>query len=36
MNVKQATGDDFEEIWPIFHEIVSAGATYAYALGPMP
>ena len=31
MQIREATEADFEEIWPIFHEIVSAGETYAYA-----
>ena len=30
MNIREATDQDFEDIWPIFHEIVSAGETYAY------
>lgn len=30
MNIREATVQDFEGIWPIFHEIVSAGETYAY------
>ncbi|WP_456456953.1 N-acetyltransferase family protein [Nitratifractor sp.] len=30
MTIREATLEDFEEIWPIFHEIVSAGETYAY------
>jgi len=30
MNIRQAAGEDFERIWPIFHEIVAAGETYAY------
>ena len=30
MNIREATDKDFEEIWPIFHEIVSAGDSYAY------
>ncbi len=30
MQIREATEADFEEIWPIFHEIVSAGDTYAY------
>ena len=32
MNSREATLEDFDEIWPIFHEIVSAGASYAYAV----
>jgi L-amino acid N-acyltransferase YncA len=30
MNIREATPIDFERIWPIFHEIVAAGDTYAY------
>ena len=30
MRIREATESDFEDIWPIFHEIVSAGETYAY------
>ncbi|WP_292658347.1 GNAT family N-acetyltransferase [Nitratifractor sp.] len=30
MTIREATHEDFEEIWPIFYEIVSAGETYAY------
>ena len=30
MNIREATQTDFDAIWPIFHEIVSAGETYAY------
>ena len=30
MNTREAIEKDFEAIWPIFHEIVSAGETYAY------
>ena len=30
MNIREATTDDFERIWPIFHEVVAAGDTYAY------
>ena len=30
MNIREATEDDFDHIWPIFHEIVAAGETYAY------
>lgn len=30
MNIREATDADFDQIWPIFHEIVSAGETYAY------
>ena len=31
MRIWEATGEDFEQIWPIFSEIASAGETYAYA-----
>lgn len=30
MLIREATQSDFEKIWPIFHEIASAGDTYAY------
>jgi len=30
MNIREATADDFEKIWPIFYEIASAGETYGY------
>jgi L-amino acid N-acyltransferase YncA len=30
MQIREATNTDFKDIWPIFHEIVSAGETYAY------
>ncbi len=30
MLVREATKDDFEEIWPIFSEVASAGDTYGY------
>lgn len=30
MNIREATRDDFKNIWPIFHEIAAAGETYAY------
>ena len=29
MNIREATEEDFQGVWPIFHEIVSAGETYA-------
>jgi L-amino acid N-acyltransferase YncA len=29
MNIREATRADFDHIWPIFHEIVAAGNTYA-------
>jgi L-amino acid N-acyltransferase YncA len=31
MLIREATNKDFDSIWPIFHEIVKAGQTYAYA-----
>ena len=31
MNIREATVKDFDQIWPIFHVIVTAGETYAYA-----
>ena len=30
MQIREATETDFEEIWPIFHEIASVGETYPY------
>lgn len=30
MNIREATHDDFDRIWPIFREIAAAGETYAY------
>ena len=30
MKIREATEKDFDKIWPIFHEVVSAGETYAY------
>ena len=30
IDIREAKESDFEQIWPIFHEIVSAGETYAY------
>ena len=30
MNIREATEEDFDEIWPIFYEVVSIGDTYAY------
>ena len=33
MVIREATEQDFEAIWPIFHEIVVAGETYAYERG---
>lgn len=30
MEIREAKKEDFDSIWPIFHEIVKAGETYAY------
>lgn len=30
MNIREATSEDFRQIWPIFNEIVAAGETYAF------
>ncbi|MGW8317094.1 MAG: N-acetyltransferase family protein [Bacteroidales bacterium] len=30
MNIRHATVEDFDQIWPIFQEIAAAGETYAY------
>jgi L-amino acid N-acyltransferase YncA len=30
MTIREATEEDFDSIWEIFHEIVRAGETYAY------
>ena len=30
MNIRETTEADFDDIWPIFHEIAAAGETYAY------
>ncbi len=30
MYVREAIKEDFDQIWPIFHEIAAAGETYAY------
>lgn len=30
MNIREATREDFDQIWPIFHEIAVTGETYAY------
>ena len=30
MNIREAIREDFEQIWPIFHEIAAAGETYSY------
>ena len=29
LTIREATGDDFDRIWPIFHAVVAAGDTYA-------
>lgn len=31
MNIREASEKDFDDIWPIFSEVVSAGETYAYS-----
>jgi L-amino acid N-acyltransferase YncA len=30
MRIREAGNEDIEKIWPIFHEVVSQGETYAY------
>lgn len=30
MPIREAAKEDFDQIWPIFHEIAAAGDTYAY------
>lgn len=30
MDIRVATREDFDRIWPFFHEIAAAGETYAY------
>ena len=30
MNIREATREDFDQIWPIFDEIAAAGETYTY------
>ena len=32
MNIREVAEKDFDAIWPIFSEIVSAGETYAYPI----
>jgi len=32
MNIREATKEDWNAIWPIFHEIVASGDTYAYEI----
>jgi ribosomal protein S18 acetylase RimI-like enzyme len=29
--IREIGGDEFELLWPIFHEVVAAGETYSYA-----
>ncbi len=31
MKIREATREEFDQIWPIFREIAAAGETYAYA-----
>lgn len=31
VQIREATPADFNQIWPIFHQIVAAGETYAYS-----
>jgi ribosomal protein S18 acetylase RimI-like enzyme len=31
MNIREATREDFDQIWPIFREIAVAGDTYGYS-----
>lgn len=30
MSIREAKREDFDQIWPIFHQIAAAGETYAY------
>jgi len=30
LKIREAQASDFDRIWPVFHEIVSAGKTYAF------
>ena len=30
MDIREASKEDLNDIWPIFHEVVSTGETYAY------
>ncbi len=30
ITIREATIDDFDKIWPIFHEVTAAGGTYPY------
>ncbi len=32
MTIREAKEADFNELWPIFHDIVAAGETYAFAI----
>jgi L-amino acid N-acyltransferase YncA len=32
MQIREATADDWQAVWPFFHEIVAAGETYPYRL----
>lgn len=32
MIIREAVAQDFDQIWPIFHDIVAAGETYAFPL----
>lgn len=32
MNIREATKEDWDLIWPIFHEIAKAGDTYGYEM----
>ncbi len=31
MNIREATQEDFDQIWPFFRDIAAAGETYAYS-----
>lgn len=31
MGIREATNEDWQAIWPIFHQVVQAGETYGYA-----
>lgn len=30
MNIREVTREDFDQVWPIFHEIAATGEIYAY------
>jgi len=30
MNIREVSNKDWDKIWPIFHEVVASGETYAY------